>query len=101
GTFVLWSSMFICTLPTPMSHSAHVGMSTVTHADCFDGKSPTFCKSDARLGLLNLHLFALLDSDLPFRFAAFWSPKTSAAFPIAVPHITRLDIFLVFCSFLK
>ena len=108
GVFLLWSGMFICMLPSPAGHtgiqSAAVSTSSMHawHSDCVGGGAQTFCKSEARTGLLgSFHVFAGIDGGSIDRliFDVVKAPLTVA--PILPVETRFLSIFLVFCSFLK
>ena len=76
GVFLLWSSMAICLLPDLGETSpVHMGAHTSMHADCLGGDTPTFCKSEARNGML---------------------PDLAKLATIAVPPLTGLTPLLVF-----
>lgn len=100
GTFVLWSGMAVCMLPNPPARLVH-DMTHALHSDCLGGKAPTFCKSDARLGLSNVQPFALLDSNLLYRAASMVDFSTTRLDLPERPHFRFIHIFLLVCAFLK
>lgn len=103
GVFVLWSSMVVCLLPDlAHNHQMQADAHVTVHADCLDNSSQTFCKSEARNGMLpDLAKLASIDLAPVARLADVLVYAPPALIVWTEPTARPPLIYLIVCRFLK